>query len=102
MYDINDQVSVVTAWWNDINPRLGVTKPSIEVAKKFVSKKLFVDPLSAQNYLWKTIGEEKINFEFQDFLLIFLKGIVKDVICCIAKTVEHESMGSGGDKELLW
>ena len=89
-------------WWDDIKPAKAINKASIDIAKKLVSKKLFVDPLAAQTYLWKIIGEKEEEFEFSDFLLIFLKGIVKDVICGIAKTVEMANSDGDNEKELLW
>ena len=67
-----------------------------------MQKRLFVDPLVAQTYFWKIIGEKKEEIDFSVFLLIFLKGIVRDVICGIAKTVERANEDSGSEKELLW
>lgn len=62
-----------------------------DVAKMFVNKKIFMELSSAKNYLWQTLGEKKQLFEYNDFLSIFVKGILKDIVCGIADTV-HKFM----------
>jgi len=34
-------------------------------------------------------GEPKEQFDFNDFLAVFIKGIFKDVVCGIARTVSN-------------
>jgi len=58
---------------------------------KLVDKKLFIDPFASSEYLWKIIGERRTELDFSDFLSIFLKGFIKDVICGIALVVEKVS-----------
>ena len=62
-----------------------------------VDKKLFIDPFGASEYLCKIIGEKKTTLDFSDFLSIFLKGFIKDVICGIAMVVENVSSNKNED-----
>ena len=97
MYDINDQVKIVEQWWNEIAPKTEIVKPINNVARKLVDKKLFIDPFGASEYLCKIIGEKKTTLDFSDFLSIFLKGFIKDVICGIAMVVENVSSNKNED-----
>lgn len=88
MFDINDQVTVVKNWWAEIEPKDQSSKKLLFVCRKLVEKKIFIDPSSAQNYIQKMSGNKTNNIEFNDFLLVFLRGIVKDVVTGIAQTVK--------------
>ena len=47
MFDINDQVSIVRRWWNQIQPADSLLKDAEFVSRKLVDKKIFMDASSA-------------------------------------------------------
>ena len=54
----------------------------------FINHNLFADLSSSTTFVKKTIGMQ-IEYGFDDFLKIFLKGIVKSVLQNISKAVSE-------------
>jgi len=64
-----------------------------DVTAMFISKRVFADQSSADKYIVKMCGKskktlEKEGMEFNDFLSIFLKGILKEVVSAVAESVK--------------
>lgn len=64
-----------------------------DVSGMFLERKIFADQSSAVKYIVKMTGLtksalEKHGMEFNDFLSIFLKGILKQVVTSVFETVK--------------
>ena len=92
--DVNVQVAVIRRWWDSLGTnKLSTMKSLKEVTDMFIKMKIFADQLSATNYFIKMTGLpkktlEKHGMEFNDFLSIFLKGILKQVVTHVFETVK--------------
>jgi len=53
----------------------------------FVDMHIFMDNSAAKKFIWQTLNENREMFEYNDFLSIFVKGILKDIVCGIADKV---------------
>jgi len=51
--------------------------------------RIFMDTSAAQKFISTTINDQKEMYEFNDFLSIFVKGILKDIVCGIAEKVKN-------------
>lgn len=94
MIDINDQVAVIQRWWDNLGvDKLNTMKSLKDVSGMFLERKIFADQSSAVKYIVKMTGLtksalEKHGMEFNDFLSIFLKGILKQVVTSVFETVK--------------
>lgn len=83
MIDINDQVAIIRKWWDSLGiDKLNTMKSLKDVSTMFIQRKIFADQCSATKYIVRMTGLtktvlEKHGMEFNDFLSIFLKGILK-------------------------
>lgn len=92
--DINDQVTVIKEWWHDLGAnKLNTMKSLKDVTEMFIQRRIFADQSSATKYIAKMTGLSKValekdGMEFNDFLSIFLKGILKQVVASVFETVK--------------
>ena len=85
----------------------------IDFAMIMIDNQVVQDRTTAVKYLQDTVGYKIEHFSYNEFLSIFVKVILKDIVCGIAQTVQNfkrkdeiQNLKNGipivKDKELLW
>ena len=93
-------MEILKKWWNQVaqidSKNINNTEQNFEkahfkvssVTELLINKKVFIDDSTACNYIHKVLaekGKDPVKYlTFSDFLTLFLKGIMKEVVSRIA------------------
>jgi len=62
--------------------------PVQEVAKFFVQRNIFTEITQSKKFILTSLDDELELFEFKDFMSIFVRGILRDILCSLAHSIE--------------
>ena len=82
--DLNRQTKAKT---DGVAPIKSSDLPVDDIARMFKDMKIFQDISNSKKFIWGLLNCKKERFDYNDFLCLFVKCILKDIVCGIADTV---------------